>query len=289
MKVDFNEVVPFGSKFYLHPEISYEVEPSTTYFQKNTTHYLTYSEKHDQKLEIDPRVEYKLNNFAHRSEDFVELDKGKTNILFAGCSNTFGHSLPAKYVWTKKLYDALPVSNKGPFQSIGIPGAGIERVVSNIFKYCNQFGNPDYIFIAHADFSREIVYLEETDQFINKIHLDYEDNSLDGDKGFYLMFKFQLLYRMLEIYCSSHNIKLLSYSWDSVTIDRAIEIFPKTFINENKALDQYAKVFDYDSIDNNDKDFLVSARDGHHPGIIHHDMVFNLFLSSFNKLTTNPE
>ena len=80
---------------------------------------------------------------------------------------------------------------------------------------------------------------------------------------------------------------MLSYSWDSVTLDRVVSIFPKTFINENKALDQYAKLFNYDSIDSDDKDFLVSGRDGHHPGIIHNDMVFNLFLSSFNKLTDN--
>lgn len=287
MEISFYDAAPADSKFYLHPETSYEIEPSTTYFEKNTTYYLTYPEEHDQKLEIDPRVEYKLNNFAHRCDDFVKIDRDKTNILFAGCSSTFGHSLPEKYVWTKKLYNALPFENKGPFQSIGIPGAGIERIVSNILKYCNKFGNPDYIFIAHADFSREVVYLSESDQFINKIHLDYETNSIDNSKDFYLMFKFQLLYRLLEIYCASHNIKLLSYSWDSVTLDRVVSIFPKTFINENKALDQYAKLFNYDSIDSDDKDFLVSGRDGHHPGIIHNDMVFNLFLSSFNKLTDN--
>jgi hypothetical protein len=287
--MNFNDAAPIDSNFYLHPEISNSIEPSASYFEKNTTSYLTYSEEYDQKLEIDPRVEYKLNNYAHRCDDFSTLDKEKTNILFAGCSSTFGHSLPEKYIWSKKLYDALPFENKGPFNSIGIPGAGIEKIVSNILKYCNQFGNPDYIFIAHADFTREMLYDSTTDQFLNKIHLDYRENSLEQDKDFYLMFKFQLLYRILEIYCKSHNIKLLSYSWDSVTIDRLIRIFPETFINEHRSLDQYAKIFDYDSIDNDDKDFLVSARDRHHPGIIHQDMVFNLFLSSFNKLTSNTQ
>ena len=285
--MNFNDAAPPESNFYLHPEISNNIEPSTPYFLKNTTCYLTYPEEHDQKLEIDPRVEYKLNNYAHRCDDFSTLDKDKTNILFAGCSSTFGHSLPEKYIWSKKLYDALPLENKGPFNSIGIPGAGIERIVSNIFKYCNQFGNPDYIFIAHADFTREIVYSSETDEFINKIHLDYSDNSLRSDKDFdfYLMYKFQLLYRMLEIYCRINNIRLISLSWDNVTLDRASKMFPDTFINTKLDLYNHAKSFNYDLVDKEDFDLIPIARDKYHPGIVEQDMVFNLFLSSFNDLT----
>lgn len=287
MKISFNDAAPIASKFYLHPETSYDIEPSTPYFEKNKTYYLTYPEEHDQKLNIDPRVEYKLNNFAHRCDDFDFLDKSKTNILFAGCSSTFGHSISEKYVWTKKLYNSIVVKNKGPFHSIGIPGAGIERVVHNIIKYCNKFGNPDYIFIAHADFTREVLYKSETDEFINKIHINYNTNSLksENDFDFYLMYKFQIFYRILEIYCSSHNIKLISSSWDSITIDRALRIFPNTFINKTLVLSEHAKNFNYDEVDKQDYDLLAIARDERHPGIIEQDLMYKIFLSEIPELT----
>ena len=290
MSISFNDAAPKESKFYLHPEISYDVEPSTPYFEKNKTYYLTYPEVHDQKLDIDPRVEYKLNNFAHRSEDFSILDKSKTNILFAGCSSTFGHSLPEKYIWTKKLYDSLTFENKGPFQSIGIPGAGIEKIVSNILKYCYQFGNPDYIFIAHADFTREVLYKSETDEFVNKIHMNYDTHSLklDDDFIFYLMYKFQIFYRILEMYCNSNNIKLVSSSWDSITLDRALNMFPNTFINKTLVLSEHAKSFNYDKINKKDFDLLPIARDDRHPGIIEQDMMYNIFLSEIPELTSYP-
>lgn len=286
MTLHIDNIAPLGSEFYLHPEISNEIEPSTSYFEKNKTYFLTFSEQHDDKLDIDPRVEYKLNNFAHRSDDFSKLDSNKTNILFAGCSNTFGHSLPEKYVWTKKLYDSLQFTNKGPFNSIGIPGAGIERVVSNIFKYCNKFGNPDYIFIIHADLTREVKYISEQNKFENQIHLNYKSQTLDSDVdfGFYLVYKFQLLYRLLEIYCKSHNIKLLSSSWDSTNVGISSELFPDTFIKPNNLL-EYAKNFDINNIDKSDWDFLVKARDNHHEGIIYHQMMCDLFLSAVSDLT----
>lgn len=266
--------------------MSNDIEPSTPYFKKNKTHFLTFSEEYDDKLPIDERVQYRLNNFAHRCEDFNKLDNQKTNILFAGCSNTFGHSLPEQYVWTKKLYDALPFKNKGPFNSIGIPGAGIERIISNIFKYCNKFGNPDYIFIIHADLTREVKYISEQNKFENQIHLNYKNQKLESDVdfGFYLVYRFQLLYRLLEIYCKSHNIKLLSSSWDSTNLNISCKLFPDTFIRPDNLL-EYAKSFDINNIDKIDWDFLVKARDGHHEGIIYHQMMCDLFLSAVSNLT----
>lgn len=288
MIVDYNDVVNKVNKLLHLTEFSNEIDPATFYFKKNTIENLTHGERTMQKLLVDERVFYNLNNYAHRSEDFVFLDQTKNNMLFSGCSSTFGIGLPEKYIWTKQLYHDLPIKNKGSFQSLGSPGASAERIISNIFKYCNKFGNPKYIFIAFQDYTREIRYVESEGRFTNHINVNYETLSLDIEEGYdvYLIFKFQLLYRMLEAYCNSNNIILISTSWDTPTANILSKIFPKSFINLDIDLNKYIENFNIDAIDILDRDFLSVGRDGHHPGIIEQKMMADLFIQNFKQLTT---
>lgn len=288
MKIDYEDIVGKFDKLIQLTEFSDEIDPATFYFQKNTVEYLTHGERTMQKLLVDKRVSYSLNNYAHRSENFNTLDQSKNNILFSGCSSTFGIGLPEKYTWTKQLYNNLPILNKGPFQSLGSPGASAERIISNIFKYCKNFGNPKYIFIAFQDYTREIKYIESEGHFTNYINVNYETLTLDVEEGYdvYLMFKFQLLYRMLETYCNSNNIVLRSTSWDTPTATVLSKIFPESFINLDIDLNSYIEKFNIDSVNVLDRDFLSVGRDGHHPGIIQQKMMADLFEQNLKQLTT---
>ena len=281
-QLNYSDILNKKNKFINLVEFSNFIDPSTNYFNKNTTEFLTYCEKNDQKLKPDSRVTYKLNNFAHRSEDFFTLDQNKNNILFTGCSSTFGIGLPEKYIWSKILYNNLPLNNKGPFQSIGIPGAGAERLISNIFKYCREFGNPKYIFIAFQDYTREMIYEENENggKFKDHIHLNYRTSKMDVTSNYdiSLIFQFQNLYRMLETYCKSHNIILLSTSWDSITKTIMSELFTKSFTQNSIHFHEYVKNFNIDSIIKSDMDFLSAARDGHHPGIVSQNFISDSFL-----------
>ena len=288
MKIKYQEVAGKFDKLIHLTEFSNEIDPATLYFKKNTVEYLTHGEFHDQKLSIDKRVSYILNNYGYRSEDFNLLDQSKNNILFSGCSSTFGIGLPEKYTWTKQLYNDLPIPNKGPFQSLGSPGASAERIISNIFKYCKNFGNPKYIFISFQDYTREMKYVESKSQFTNHINVNYETLSLDVEEGYdvYLIFKFQLLYRTLEAYCNSNSIVLRATSWDTPTANILSKIFPESFMDLYIDLNKYIENFNIDAVDSTYKDFLSVGRDGHHPGIIQQRMIADMFAENLKQLTT---
>lgn len=276
---DIVKQIPFMSKI---PQFGLNIEPSTRYFKPDTVEYLTLGEAIDQKLSIDPRVQYKLNNFGHRSEDFVHLDKDKTNILFAGCSSTFGIGLPEKYIWTQKIYDSIKTESLGPFQSITIPGGGPENIIDNIMKYCRNFGNPNYILVAFSDYSREVVYDIDLKRFIPKMNIDYNtgNTKCSVEEQFKLLYRFQLLYRILETFCLEAGITLISNSWDSATQEIGLALFSQSFIKSHTNLQDYIYSFDMDSIPKDDKDLMSIARDGHHPGIIAQSRMADSFLSS---------
>jgi hypothetical protein len=288
VSIKYDKILNLGDNFLNLVEFSDNIDPSTSYFLKNSVEHLTYSEKHDQKLLKDNRIEYRLNNYSHRSEDFNPIDNTKKNILFAGCSSTFGIGLPENYIWTKNIYNEIKLENKGSFQSLTFPGGGADRVVSNIFKYCKKFGNPDYIFISFADYTREIIFKEEDLRFYNHINVNYKTMSLDlsTESAVNMFLRFQMLYRMLETYCHSNNIMLFSTSWDSVTVEPMSKIFSNSFFKNEENINDYVDNFNIDSIKKEDHDLLGIARDGHHQGIIMQKMMSDMLLKRFYELTT---
>lgn len=270
----------FNEKIFSLTEMSYDIDPSTHYFSPNEEYYLTYPEKHDFLIKPDKEVVYSLNNFAHRSEDFVPIDKNKTNILFAGCSSTFGEGIPENTRWSNIVHSQF--ENVGPLQVLGYPGAGADRLISNIFKYFNVFGNPDYVFIMFADFSRHIQFSTdpENEIFKNVLMYDYETSEISNNKNLEsLLFQFQNYYRLLEVYCNSHGIKLYASTWDGLTQEQAQKIGFRSFepINFNNVADHFLKI-DKESLRGLNKKTYFRARDGHHPGTIVNSFVANHFM-----------
>ena len=97
-----------------------------------------------EKIVVDgPDFLYKLNQDGFRSKDFLEFDKDKNNILFAGCSITFGQGLPEDLVWPQALISRLESNNpKEIFDSynIGLPGVGIFTICKNILAFNDNEG-----------------------------------------------------------------------------------------------------------------------------------------------------
>ena len=106
--------------------------------------------------EINPDLKHNSNNF--RCEEFKKNHKD-THILFSGCSVTYGQGLLEDEIWAKKLYNKIkqeiPVSG---FFNLGVVGIGICDIVANIFKYIDNFGKPDLIFILLPPIQRRYVW-----------------------------------------------------------------------------------------------------------------------------------
>lgn len=271
----------FKDSLFSLTEMSYSIDPATQYFFPGRQYDLTYAEEHDFRIKPNKKITYTMNNEGHRSEDFVRVDPNKTNILFAGCSSTFGEGIPEETRWVNRVHSQI--DNAGPLQVIGIPGAGADRLVSNMFKYFDKYGNPDYVFVMFADFSRHIEFddLDSGSKFKNVLMFDYEKKELviTNDKMETLLFQFQNYCRMLEIYCRANNIRLYTSSWDGLTSEEVLKTDLKSFDRMPfYKMPEYFSNLSKDDLDGLDKRLYFLARDGHHDGTIRHRFVGDHFI-----------
>jgi hypothetical protein len=283
MPIPLNESLN-SEDFFKGTFMSYQIDSADGQFLPYEEFDLTHSEKHDFGIKPSKNITYKMNNYGHRSDDFDILDKTKTNVLFAGCSITFGDALPSQYRWTEFLYKDLDIENKGPFNSLGFLGGGSDKIVSNVMKYCLKFGNPDIIFILYSDFSRQTKYIPESKKFRSMIEIDYSTNpiSLESESLAQQLFvQTQNYIRILEIYCKMNNIKLITSCWDSTTNDALekldlISYYPMHIMDPSKV--------DTDWVPKEDRKFLIKARDGHHDGIINNILMKEFFLRAYRGM-----
>jgi hypothetical protein len=220
------------------------------------------------------KIYYKLNNHGHRCEEFKPLDKNKKNILFAGCSATFGEALPEEYTWDNHLYKTLNsvYPNIGSFNSLGYPGQGADHIVDNIIKYCNTFGNPKIIYVLFPDYGR----MKSWDSRSKSFKTIYPDNKTRNSANQTDPHDFLLEYvrsiQRLSDYCVINDIFLFMTSWDAPTSYLISKLNLKNFItiydsDENPqllhSLDYELEVEPYTN-----REFLFNAADEQHYGLV---------------------
>lgn len=214
-----------------------------------------------------------LNSKNFRCEEFTDKHEGE-HLLFSGCSTTFGVGLEEDEVWSKKIYNHIKQDKKvSGYFNLAMPGIGCLEIVANIFKYIDQFGKPDAIFISLPDIQRNYIPINNETKEILDTNINIEDGltrhgrytegfdekSLDVLKintFHYLLF--------LELYCKSNNIKLYMFSWDYNFPDMDLKtfwVFPKAdFIN-------YFKEHAEDLIQDR---YAITSRDNEHVGTSYH-------------------
>lgn len=219
----------------------------------------------------------KLNSNGYRCENFTKNHNGK-HILFSGCSVTWGSGLLLDEIWSKILYEKIQLKEKcSGYFNLAIPGTGIPDQVINIFKYCKEYGNPEYIFIALPDLSRFYFYDKEKDIFYNSFYS--EDKSINFVKLFVYQYYF-----MLDQYCTSNNIKLLSFTYNYPTNKENSFNFLfknkfKTFHNiDINVLLEYV-------YNNKNNEYYELARDKEHYGTSYHEYWANFIYSKYLELS----
>lgn len=269
--------------FFSLPELTAYIEPSINGGKPNED--CSYDRLYiDPELKINKKlikhVSYKLNNNAHRSDDFKKLNPDKTNILYAGCSVTFGQYLPEKYSWPYHLHEYLQTKfDVNEVNTLAFPGASISKIVNNILKYIDQYGAPDYIFFLIPDPFRYVLPTENGDTFQPVITYASHTGINSDCKPYRGVFESQQAFRILNMVCKWNNIKMYSYSWDSLTN----KIFTKLELNNSDSInllgsDKIPKELDLDKLLKYDKGFFINAADGLHPGLIENISYANNFI-----------
>lgn len=260
--------------FFSSDELSYRVEPAFQHMLGPKTLPLSEIDNPNVILTNKKKVSkviYELNNDCHRSESFKPIESDKTNVLFAGCSVTFGEYLPEGYAWPSHVYNYMKtnVPNLGDFNVLAYPGGTGPKIISNIFKYVRNYGRPDYIMILLPDMFRYYAPHEDGSGFAPKITYATGLDIVANMTPFRGLYDFQNNYRMLESFCELLGIKLFGTSWDTLANQKMLDLKFKTYQDLPKEnLIEQAKHLDLEDYSYYDDSFMISAADDLHPGLV---------------------
>lgn len=246
---------------------------------------LYFTQKNLLKLGIENSNIYSLNSSGLRCDEFAANRKG-LDVLFAGCSITFGDGMLEEYVWPKVVYDALSSTQEtSGYYNIAGPGFNHFDIYYQIFKYLELYGNPEYIFVNFPDLNRAV----------------------DAGVEVHALFATIIpMHNALLQYAKANNIKLIMFSWDIHSFSdgpypegkpndndhfvKAPHMDPRKIINKS--------LFQFSSFERNEfmmkymsdnkkhmlKDFMIRALDVVHPGVAEHAFYADFALKKFKEV-----
>jgi hypothetical protein len=233
-------------------------------FEVNRQHQMPEGESYpyDQTIKKE-----EMNSYNYRSDDFINDHNGK-HILFVGDSNTWGSGLLYEEQWSRKLYKLFTNNeNLSGYFNIGCIAASIFHSIITSFKYFKQFGNPNCVFFNIPKLNLLYAY----DEKLGKI-----TDGWYGKHPIMDLLTYQY-YFMLESYCESNDIKLLSYTGyysDPQTkeaLSRSkIDQFKTFYKFDEDEVDHFIKEYKENNKHLKEAKYFDKARVEDHDGIAYH-------------------
>jgi hypothetical protein len=178
-------------------------------------------------------INKKINSEGHRGPEFIN----NVDILFSGCSHTFGVGVEDGEIWGEIVANNLGLT----YNNLSFRAGSTMQCILNIFNYCKKYGNPKYILCAFPPLTRTFAFVDS--EFLTSKPYDHLLRQRYGDdlgpfrsievskKDTYLKMPSRveqvfsnehkvwvnlMFISMLETYCNSNNIKLLWTNWVDV-------------------------------------------------------------------------
>jgi hypothetical protein len=250
----------------------------------------SFSDLFEKNLEWNDRIH--TNPMGYRSMPFTEKHDG-LHLLFSGCSNTVGEGLFFHETWSHKVFAEISKTAKpSGFYNLSLGGIGFVTIIANIFKYFRKYGNPDAIFINFPDLLRFYSYDKKTNQYFYSSKIEHDFNNMEKElenSVYSLKLLLYHYYLMLETYCKTNNIKLISFTWDlekRKNVPSTLELFQEFGFKSFMPIDEddlVEDISDYTLSHPEEKEFAIFSRDGQHSGIAINDFwskkVFQKYLS----------
>ena len=177
----------------------------------------------------DTIIEYTLNNYKARGEDFDE----PAEIVTLGCSQTYGEALPQNYIWPEVFSN---ITNK-KVHNLAQRGDSVQGQVFKAFKYFKEIGNPKVILglfpssrielptiknvfedtsgkhgIVREKNCIQTVFLKNAEEPVKYSKIPHNPVEVIPEEVA-LFYSFTFI-QMLEQYCKEKNIMLLWTFWD---------------------------------------------------------------------------
>lgn len=249
--------------------------PGTTRFVSSLEHYMIATKK-IKKIKKD--ILYTTNRYGLRSDELTDIHNGK-HIIFAGCSFTFGEGLPYMENWSGKLYNKLlNKSQLSGFFNLGYSGGSVEYICGAIYKYVQDFGIPDTIFILFPDFGRKISSYQGKDIIVMPSRLS--DTQMGAAWG-QSKDPFEYQYgQIMDLYkfCDNHGIEMAWGTWMPDDRKRIPSDAPGYVDIDPAKIEEYS-----DKPSKEWSHYYLSARDNAHPGIMYNSAVANIFKEHYDS------
>ena len=215
------------------------------------------------------------NSLGYRCDEFPAQGNKKPKILFSGCSTTYGVGLNIDDTWAKKVYDELSTKHDlGPYINIARNGNSVFGIISDVFKYINEYGKPDVVALAFPSIFRgyKIERMGKSYNLYNSHFPLFFRKSLDELSPIIdALMPYVVDYiMMLDIFCQSNGIALKMFVWDD------------TFKHETYGMSEYVmnklehiedvprKLFEIE-----DGKSGLFANDNAHLGVTYHEVFKN--------------
>lgn len=184
----------------------------------------------------DPIQKYDQNSLGYRSPEFTN----NVDLVFAGCSFTYGIGIPENGIWGSIIAQKLNLS----YNNVSISGASIPWIVRQLMAYFKEYGNPKTLLCLFPNptrilFTSNLEILSSDDGYLEESTSDnYDKKSVyntdlcrvssikDRSKYSKKPYKLEDVFnidmaiqismqniRMLEQYCDSSGIKFLWSTW----------------------------------------------------------------------------
>jgi hypothetical protein len=176
---------------------------------------------------IEYKTEYIFNNVGLRCDDFTK-EEPNNHIIFAGDEITLAQDIDLEKGWANIVYKNIePEGNS--FRNLAYPGASPAKIISNLFKYFNHYGNPKTICLLMPELIRHTGVMPEYGVFKPKMYRQYKniepkqiEHNLMAEPHDFPIHLLGLTYlqqvRYLEQYCFSNDINLHWTTWDYSTM-----------------------------------------------------------------------
>jgi len=220
-------------------------------------------------------VIYKINKDGFRTDNFEPLDKNNFNILYSGCSFSFGQDIPQEFRWSDFTTEYFQNTTNAKGYNLSIMGASIHLIIKNICAFINRYGIPDVLVMMLPDIHRKMIYSTYKDQFIPA--------QLNVDKNSTIDWMYEELLKYKENYIPQENaivyLTMIDLLENMFKANGSIFLWSTWHIDSESVFrnfaDKYSSYFkiptlypDYTKKDYGNKElkYWFLAGDGQHPG-----------------------
>jgi hypothetical protein len=184
-----------------------------------------------------------INSHGFRGKEF----KKDTDLLFAGCSQTYGYALKEESIWGFMIAK----ENNIDYANLATPGASPMHIVFNIFKYFEEFGHPKTLLVLFPDFYRIRTFIDSKilNQRSNHPFRPTEQNIFVNSYGNHG----ENFLKYLKLPTTPDNIYSQEFTY---MINSMFIVLLENYCNNNNINFIWTKTFNGEYYDSNEESFL---------------------------------